>query len=85
MLEPKSSEALQRFIQPRHDVMRRVAKASGTPLLDMQSFFDAQARRDQGILWWDGVHMTAYGQQLAAEFIAAGILEHFDLRVPARY
>ena len=33
---------------------------------------------DSGLLFWDGVHMTPYGQALSAELIANAVLEHFE-------
>lgn len=52
-----------------HEVMKTVAARFGIPLANLQSWLDADGNRDSGFLWWDGVHLTSWGQALAADFI----------------
>jgi lysophospholipase L1-like esterase len=49
--------------------MKTVAARFGIPLANLQSWLDADGNRDSGFLWWDGVHLTSWGQALAADFI----------------
>ena len=53
---------------PSHPIMRGVAREHDVPVADLHAWL--RSRYDQGFLWWDFVHLTSYGQQLAAELIA---------------
>ena len=55
-----------------HKIMREVGEKNGIFIIDLHNYL--LERYDEGILWWDGVHMTSYGQRLAAEFISAKLL-----------
>ena len=81
VLEPNTSELGSGALIQKHATMRLVAEQTDTPVCDMHSYFGEMARADGGILWWDQVHMTSYGQKLAAEFIAAEMIERFGVPV----
>jgi len=53
---------------PSHPIMRAVAGEHDVPVADLHAWL--RSRYDQGFLWWDFVHLTSYGQRLAAELIA---------------
>jgi lysophospholipase L1-like esterase len=68
VLEPNSAEdpgADIEALRVRHAAMRRVAEASGVPVVDMHAHLAQQ--EDRGFLWWDSVHLTSFGQRLFAE------------------
>ena len=68
VLEPNSAEdpgADIDSLRARHAAMRRVAEASGVPVVDMHAHLAEQ--EDRGFLWWDSVHLTSFGQRLFAE------------------
>jgi len=72
-LEPNSLERRLTDIQLKHQIMRSVAATHHLLCLDLHSFFQRDDIYDSGFIWWDFVHLTSYGQRLAAEFIWNGI------------
>lgn len=54
----------------RHERMRRVAREFGLPVADLHSYLNDAQVRDSGLLWWDNVHLTSYGQDLMAAYLA---------------
>lgn len=54
-----------------HGVMKDVALSEHVRILDLHGFL--KTKRDSGLLWWDEVHLTSYGQELTAQFIYDGI------------
>ena len=55
--------------------MSEVTDRGKVPIISLHSHLSNRDIYDSGIIWWDVVHMTSYGQQKAAEFIANGLLE----------
>ncbi len=68
-LEP--SLKLEEGLVKKHGVMKRVAAKYGIPVVESQQFL--ASKRDSGFLWWDGVHLSDYGQHLLAQRMLAGI------------
>ena len=64
-------------IRDRHAIMRNISTQYHVPLLDLNGYLTSDGVYDSGFLWWDLVHLTSYGQEVAAEFIAKGITDHF--------
>ncbi len=54
-----------------HSIMRHVAEENGVPALDLHGYLAQNS--DKGFLWWDFVHLTSFGQMLAADFLFDGI------------
>lgn len=52
----------------RSEDIRAVARESDVPLIELHGAL--AERQDDGILWWDFVHMTSFGQRLVAEQLA---------------
>lgn len=77
VLEPNSTESPDPLSQ-NHATMIDVAKQNDIPWADLQGYLDGGGVHDAGILWWDKVHLTSYGQALAASFIARGVLRASD-------
>ncbi len=65
VLEPNSIEHADPLLSANHETMRALAAQYGLALVDMQAWLGE--RHDQGFLWWDFVHLTSYGQELAAQ------------------
>ncbi len=65
LLEPNSLENRTNFLLSMHEVMRRVGKSRGVPVIDMHSYL--RDKYDEGFLWWDFVHLADFGQKLFAE------------------
>jgi lysophospholipase L1-like esterase len=55
-----------------HEIMKELGKKDNILTIDLHNYL--LEKDDIGILWWDGVHMTSYGQKLTAEFISSKIL-----------
>ncbi|MDX1386381.1 MAG: SGNH/GDSL hydrolase family protein, partial [bacterium] len=64
VLEPNAPEQVRENLLPNHGILREVARDHGFPVLDLHSCLGNDP--DSGILWWDFVHLTSYGQELAA-------------------
>ena len=75
VLEPNSPEVDK--IRDKHAIMRNISREYHVPLLDLNGYLASDTVYDSGFLWWDLVHLSSYGQELAAEFIAKGIRDHF--------
>ncbi len=72
-LEANSPEEPYLSLKAKHEAMR----GTGLPCLDLHAFL---ARQQGGILWWDKVHLTSYGQKLAARFLADELVTNRSLR-----
>jgi len=70
-LEANESSSTHPSTLPNHEVMRQVAAATGVPVVDMHAAMLAD--RETGLMWWDFVHLTDYGQRRAGEHFAAAI------------
>ncbi|MCP4327807.1 MAG: SGNH/GDSL hydrolase family protein [Alphaproteobacteria bacterium] len=79
VLEANTTE-VGNFLGTKHGMMRAVAAANDIPVIDLHGYMSQPSIYDSGVIWWDRVHMTSYGQRLAAEFIGRAIVENFDLR-----
>jgi cob(I)alamin adenosyltransferase len=78
VLEPNSLELPSRDLPAKHAILREVAAALDVPVVDLPAAIGRAEREDAGFLWWDPVHPTSFGQALAAEAIAGGVLEPTD-------
>jgi hypothetical protein len=61
-------------LRAKHRDMRCIAATSGARLLDLAPYM--RSMEGTGFLWWDAVHLTSYGQVLAAQFIGQGLVDH---------
>jgi lysophospholipase L1-like esterase len=68
VLEPNSIERTASYLERNWEAVRRVSAELNVPMLDMHA--QLADRADDGFLWWDHVHLTSYGQRLAAEALA---------------
>ncbi len=75
MLEANSREVDTQLFK-FHNVMKEVGQENNITIFDLHNYM--LEKDDTGILWWDGVHMTSYGQRIAAEFIADNILSKYQ-------
>ncbi|HEY8278122.1 MAG TPA: SGNH/GDSL hydrolase family protein [Bdellovibrionota bacterium] len=58
-------------MQPLQQGMIRFAQAEGIPYVDLQAEFDQAA--DSGFLWWDFVHLSDAGAEIAARAISPAL------------
>lgn len=82
VLEPNSIENSPSGLR-MHEIMRRVGWEKGIPVWDMHGYL-AQ-NYDKGFLWWDFVHLTSFGQKLAADFLFNKISQEFLTRQPSTH
>ena len=57
--------------------MVRWAVVTAIHVIDLHGLLAQQA--DSGQLWWDNVHLSDYGQELAAEYMTSGSLCYFEI------
>jgi len=57
-----------------HQVLRRLGRNYRVPVLPLHDFLSKSARLGNGTLWWDQVHLTSYGQELTAAWLAPQVL-----------
>ena len=69
--EPNTSDLGATWNQGKRQVLERLAQERGLAWLDAQERLFA--RRDEGLLWWDVVHLTAAGQEILAEEVASAL------------
>ena len=67
-LEANSIELIHPLLLERHEKLRELAQRNGIKVLDFHRYINSNPQKDSGILWWDSVHLTDWGHQVAAEF-----------------
>ncbi len=80
LVEEPNSPQFQSKIEKGHDVVRKVGQRNQTAILPLH----AQLREldDTGRLWHDVVHLTSYGQDLAASHISEALTRMGKVAVP---
>lgn len=58
-------------LQQAHAILRQTARRHRLPCLELDAFL--RRRQESGVIWCDHVHLTTYGQELAAQFLATGL------------
>jgi len=71
VLEANHPESANGMLLRNHQVIREVGAELGVEVIDLHG--PLQDHYDEGFLWWDFVHLTDYGQRLAAELLAEGL------------
>ena len=79
VLEPDSPEDVSPNTLPNHAIAREVGARTGTPVVDMMARLSAEP--DAGFLWWDGVHLTSFGQRRFAAILSEELRR---LGIPSR-
>jgi lysophospholipase L1-like esterase len=59
-----------------HIIMKRLGKEFQIPVIDLHTYL--KTKNDTGIIWWDNVHLTTYGQMLAANLLSNKMLEYIN-------
>ncbi len=77
VLEAKNNERVYGNIRRNHAAARRVAGELAVPVFDLHAHLLTVQQEDRGLLFWDPVHLTSFGQKLAGEALAAAIVRHF--------
>ena len=73
--EANSSEmAPGKNLFANHRVLRQLGEKYDVPVLPLHGFLSESARLGNGTLWWDQVHLTSYGQEVTAGWLAPQVL-----------
>ncbi len=67
VLEASSPEYPNDELASAHIAMEQVGNENGILTLDAHAHL--KAKQNEGILWWDYIHLTAFGQDLLARYI----------------
>jgi hypothetical protein len=65
-------------IKDIHFRARAIAIEHRTPLADLAQHMGDAAVRDNGLHWWDSIHMSSLGNAVAAEFLRPYLFEIVD-------
>jgi lysophospholipase L1-like esterase len=71
VLEPNYLDALNAQLVINHEVMRSVGKLHNIPVIDLHDYLTQHF--DDGLMWWDYVHMTSFAQRVAAKVIVESL------------
>ncbi len=72
VLEANAPGAVDAGLEARHGELTELAAELGLPVIDLHGYL--VPLEDTGFLWWDKVHLTSYGQRLAADELYREIL-----------
>jgi lysophospholipase L1-like esterase len=73
VLEPRYHEGGPDPMEKNHAAMREASRRFGVPAVDLHAHLSKALLEDRGLLWWDMVHLTSYGQELAGRFVADAV------------
>jgi hypothetical protein len=73
LLEANSSEVGPEKLGAKHRVVERLAREWKRPVWDLDGYLASDNVRDSGFLWWDFVHMTSWGHEVTAGWLAERI------------
>ena len=77
VLEANSSESSEDRLHAlitKHALMKKVAASLTVSVFDLHGFLSEPNTVKSGFIWWDFVHLTNYGQKLAAEWIGPQLI-----------
>lgn len=70
VLEPNSIEGNLVHLKSNHVAIRKLGEEMKVPVWDLHDYLSSESFYDSGMLWWDTVHLTNYGQSLTAWWLA---------------
>jgi lysophospholipase L1-like esterase len=73
VVEPMSADKDDPGARLRQAVVREVARDEGVPVLDLEAWMAGPEVHDSGFLWWDQIHLTSLGQEVAGGWLAERI------------
>jgi len=65
---------LYQGIFANHQILRRLGRKYHVSVLPLHDFLSQSAKLGNGTLWWDQVHLTSYGQEITAAWLAPQVL-----------
>jgi len=73
VLEPNNPDYNNLRLQRNHKTMLGVASEKRLFCISLHDYMTSAKVMDSGFLWWDMVHLSAYGQKLAGQYIARNL------------
>jgi lysophospholipase L1-like esterase len=67
ILEPNDIEADDELLRHKHEMMIEVAQRLKLPILDMHEYLGRKEVYDSGLIWWDHVHLSSFGNRLFSD------------------
>lgn len=74
VLEPNEFD--RKSLLNNHEIMKNLALKYEIPVIDMHHIM--RKHRDDGLLWWDHVHLSDFGQFLFAQELANYFMQQFE-------
>jgi len=74
LLEPNAAEVDHRGLQEKHSAIQRLGQELHVPVWNLDGYMSSDPVYDSGIMWWDKVHLTSYGHDVVAEWLAPQML-----------
>jgi lysophospholipase L1-like esterase len=74
LLEPNAAEVGHRGLREKHSAIQRLGQELRVPVWNLDGYMSSDPIYDSGMLWWDKVHLTSYGQGVAADWLAPQML-----------
>ncbi|MCF8060166.1 MAG: SGNH/GDSL hydrolase family protein [Bacteriovoracaceae bacterium] len=63
------------YLRVKHEIMNEVGHNYNVPILPFHSAMSNLQNQDLGMMWWDFVHLTDFGQKLASDWLSKEILK----------
>ncbi len=70
LLEANAPDRQGPFLYKKHQSVKTAAGEFKAPVYDLNSYLNSNDVYDSGFLWWDSVHLSSYGQDVAAQWLA---------------
>jgi len=74
LLEPNAAESKYPGLREKHSAIQRLGQELRVPVWNLDGYMSSDLVYDSGMMWWDNVHLTSYGQGVVAEWLAPQML-----------
>src|SRR5262245_29793552 len=74
LLEPNAAESKYRGLREKHLAIQRLGQELRVPVWNLDGYMSSDPVYDSGMMWWDNVHLTSYGHDVVAEWLAPQML-----------
>ena len=68
--EANAEGAVSAGLLSKHTVLKILGEAHHVPVWNLHGYLSSDEIRDSGFLWWDSVHLTNWGHQQVARWLA---------------
>jgi lysophospholipase L1-like esterase len=75
VLEANSVEWDSQGLRLNHAAVRKLGEELAVPVWDLEGYLSSNSIYDSGMLWWDNVHLSSFGQSLTAPWLADRIAQ----------